>query len=218
MLTSYQTQVSLLLHDPNFQYFTQPVLSGYINEARNRVAQDTKCLRQLYGLSTGVTTFTLTQGQDFYVPQTLLGALGPQLVDVMGITIWWGTQRVKLVYYPYTQFDAQFRRYSTYQGRPVAFSRMGANNIVIGPPADQTYPMDWDIAVIPNALVSDATTEQIPVPFQEPIQYYAAFKAKFQEQALGEANIFKQQYVSNLAWCARSWMTRIIPNPYRIGA
>lgn len=218
MLSVYLTQVSLLLHDPTFLYFSQSTLTSYINEARNRVAQDTKCLRQLVGYSMG-TSLPLTVGQDFYTPQTFLpGTVGPSLVDILGISIWWGTMRIKLTYLPYTQFDANFRRWSTYQGRPVSFTRMGANNVVIGPPADQAYQTDWDVAVIPQALVSDSTTEQLPVPFQESVQYYAAYKAKWQEQAMGEAQIFLKQYAQNLAWCLRGFMTRVIPNPYRIGA
>lgn len=216
-LTSYQSQISLLLHDPNNQYFTLPILQGYINEARNRVAQDSKCLRMLIGQSTGVP-LNLIPGQDFYTPQTFITGQGQYLVDVMGISIWWGTQRIKLGYKSYTEFDAIFRGLSTYTGQPRCFTRMGANNVVVGPAPDQAYPTDWDIAVIPAPLVSDATVEQIPVPFQEPVQYYAAFKAKFQEQALGEANIFKAQYTQNLSWCSRAFVTRIIQNPYRIGA
>jgi hypothetical protein len=215
-LTTYQTQVSRLLHDPLFQFWSQTELADYINEARNRVAQDSLCLRQLVGQSTG-PDILLTIGQDFYTPQTLLGAIGPNLVQVLGITIWWGTFRIKLSYYPYTQFDANFRRYSTYQGRPVAFTRMGANNVVIGPPPDQAYSTDWDISVIPNPLVSDSSVETMPVPFQEPVQYYAAYKAKWKEQAQGEALLFQKQYIQVLQWCLRGFASRTIPNPYRIG-
>jgi hypothetical protein len=211
-LSTYQNQIALLLHDPNYQLFTQSVLTGYINEARNRVALDTNCLRQLAaGLS-------FTAGVEAYTPQSFLGALGPYFAQVLGITVYWGTQRIKLNQYSYTQFDANFRRYQTYQGRPVAYARLGANNIYIGPNPDQNYTTDWDISVVPAPLVSDASVEQIPVPFQEPVQYYAAYKAKFQEQAMGEAAIFKQQYLQNVMWCARAWTTRVIPNPYRIGA
>jgi hypothetical protein len=212
VLTQYTTQVQRLLHDLTFQYWSQPELSDYINEARNRVAQDTKCLRQL------VAGLTLTAQTEFYVPQTFIPApLGAQLVDVMGITIYWGTQRIKLGYLSYTRFDAWYRQYQNYYQRPQCYTRMGANTVWLGPNPDQNYVTDWDIAVIPNALVSDSTPEQIPVPFQEPVQYYAAYKAKWKEQAQGEAQIFLTQYNQMLRWCARGFMTRIEPNPYRIG-
>lgn len=217
-LTTYLTATSLLLHDPSFQYWPQSELTTYINTARNRVAQDTMCLRQLVGQSTG-TLITLTEGTDFYTPQTLLGSTyGPNLIAVLGVAIWWGTMRIKLTYCSYTQFDANFRRYSTYQGRPVAFTRMGATNVVIGPPPDQAYSTDWDVTLIPNALVLTTDVEQIPVPYQEPIPYYAAYLAKWKEQAQGEALLFLKQYNQILLWCMRSYNPRTIPNPYRIGA
>lgn len=214
VLSTYQTQVSRLLHDISFQYWPQTEITDYINESRNRVASDTKCLRTLIGQSTG-TPIYLTQGQDFYNAQTLLT---PNLVDVLGVSLWWGQQRIKLSQFSYTRFDAAFRTYATYQGRPVAFARMGATNLVIGPPPDQAYSCDFDIAIVPAPLVTDATVEQIPVPFQEPVQYYAAYKAKWKEQAQGEALIFLKQYTQMLQWCVKNYMTRIIPNAYRIGA
>jgi hypothetical protein len=217
-LSSYQQQTALLLHDPSYQYFTQPTLTTYINTARNRVAQDSKCLRQLVGYSAG-TSLALTQGQDNYTAQTFLPAtVGPYLVDIMGISIWWGTMRIKLAYFPYTQLDAMLRRWSTYQGRPVAFTRMGGTQIWIEPSPDQAYQTDWDVVVIPQPLVTDATVEQLPVPFQESVPFYAAYLAKFQEQAIGESQIFLKQYVQNIQWCMRGFMTRVIQNPYRISA
>jgi hypothetical protein len=216
VLNAYLTQVQRLLHDLTYQYWSQSELGDYINEARNRVAQDTKCLRQL--ATNAALGLTLTAQVESYTPQTFLPSpLGSQLVAVMGITIYWGTERIKLRYLPFTRFDAMTRSYQSYYQRPVFFSRMGANIIWIGPNPDQNYPCDWDIAVIPNALVTDATVEQIPVPFQEPVQYYAAYKAKWKEQAQGEAQLFLQQYNATLTRCARGFMQFIQPDPYRIG-
>ena len=212
-LQQYITQVQRLLHDALSQYWPQAELTDYINEARNRVAQDSKCLRTL---ATGIS---LTQGQDFYTPQTMVPApQGANLVAVMGITVYWGTRRVKLKYYPFTDFDAKYRPYSGFTAMPGAFTRMGANNLVIGPAPDQNYVTDWDIAVIPPPLVLVTDVETIPVPFIEPVQYYAAYKAKWKEQAMGEAAIFKKQYLEVLGWSSRSYMQWIVRNPYRIRA
>jgi hypothetical protein len=211
-LTTYQTQVQRLLHDTSTNYWPLAELTDYINEARNRVAQDSKCLRQL------VTGISLTAQTEYYVPQSFLGALGPRLINVMGITLYWGNQRVKLNYYPFTKFDALFRPYQTYYQRPVAFTRMGATLVWLGPSPDQAYVTDWDVAVIPNPLVTDATVEEMPIPFQEPVQYYAAFKAKWKEQAQGEAAIFMQQYSTMMRMCYRGFMPFVITNPYNVTA
>lgn len=208
-LNTYITQCRRMLHDANGAMWPDSELTDYINEARNRIAQDTKCLRQV------VTGVNLPAGQETYVPQTVLGGtLGPLLVDVMGISIYINNTRIKLQYLAYTEFDARMRYWVNYQQWPVAFSRIGATIIYVGPIPNQIYVSDWDVAVNPNALVSDATVEQIPVPFTDSVKYWACHLAKFKEQALGETQIFEDKYTRNLRRAVRSFMTRVIPNPY----
>lgn len=206
MLDTYLTQVGYLL--TNSAFWSQSELTGYINEARNRIASDTKCLRQL------VTSLVLEAEQETYVPQTFLGAVGPYLVDVIGITIYWGNQRIKLSRYGFSKFDTFWRQQSQYYSRPAAFSRQGSNTIFISPVPDQSYISDWDVAIVPDALESDSDPEQIPVPFQEPVQYYAAYKAKLKEQAQGEAQMFLAYFNQMLARCARNYSTFVVHEPY----
>lgn len=214
-LATYLQQVQQnLLHDPNGLLWTGTEVTGYINEARNRVCQDTKCLRQVV-FSSANPGMVFSQGVEFYTPQTFLPApLGANLVDVMGISVIVNNERLKLQYLPYTQLDAFVRGWVNFQDWPAAYSRVGATGIVIGPVPNQNYPTDWDISVIPPPLVSDATPEQIPVPFTEPVQYYAAYKAKLKPQAQGEAKYFLDLYGDILKRCALAWMTRVVKNPY----
>lgn len=208
-LTTYQTQVQRLLHDTSTNFWPLAELTDYINEARNRVAQDTKCLRQL------VTGVNLPTGQESYNPLTFLPAsIGPQVIDVMGITVYWGNTRRKMRYMAFTEFDPQYRYWNQLQTIPEAYTRMSPTQVFIGPAPDQVYVSDWEVAVNPTALVDNTTVDQIPIPFTEPVQYYAAFKAKWKEQSIGEAEVYRKMYVSNLLQCARSWMTRLVPSPY----
>jgi len=211
MLTFYTTQTQRLLHDTSAQFWPTTELADYINEARNRVCMDTRCLRQL------VTGLALTPQTEVYVPQSFLGSSGQYYVDTIGITLYWGSERIKLTFCPFTRFDAYYRRYQSYFQRPVCFSKIGATAIYLGPNPDQAYVTDWDVALTPQPLVSDSTPEQIPIPFQEPVQYYAAYKAKWKEQAMGEAQIFLKQYQQTLSWCIRAFNAWRVPNPYRIG-
>jgi hypothetical protein len=207
-LNTYITQCRRLLHDANGAMWPDAELTDYINEARNRVAQDTKCLRRV------VTGLTLPSGQETYTPQTFIPTYGPLLVDVMGITIYINNTRIKLQYYAYTQFDAMMRYWVNYQQWPVAFSRVGATIIYVGPVPNQNYTSDWDIAVNPAPLVTDGDPETIPVPFTDPVKFWACYLAKFKEQSLGECQIYKNEYAVNLRMAVRSFMTRVIPNPY----
>lgn len=207
-LTTYQTQVQRLLHDTSANFWPLAELTDYINEARNRVAQDTKCLRQL------VTGVNLSIGVEAYNPQTFLPTVGPLVIDVMAVTVYWGNTRRKLFYKAFTEFDMQYRYWNLLQTIPEAYSRLSPTVIYIGPMPDQAYVSDWEVAVNPTPLIDNTTVDQLPIPFTEPVQYYAAYKAKWKEQSIGEAQVFRQQYQANLMMCARSWMTRLVPNAY----
>jgi hypothetical protein len=214
-LASYLQQVQQnLLHDPNGNLWTPAEVTGYINEARSRVAQDSKALRQVL-LNSTYAGLVFSAGVEFYTPQTFLPSpFGANLVDVMGISVIVNNERLKLQYLPYTTLDAFARGWVNFQDWPVAFSRIGATQIVIAPVPNQNYPCDWDVAVQPVPLVLDTDPEPIPVPFTEPVQYYAAYKAKLKPQAQGEAKYFLDLYQQILKRCALAWMTRVIHNPY----
>jgi hypothetical protein len=215
-LTAYITQVRRLLHDPSGQYWSDSELTDYINEARNRICKDTRCLRTyIPGL------VTMTQGDEQYLLSDLQSAAGfttnytgYTIIDVMGVTVIWGQTRIKLGYAPWTRFDAMMRYWTNMQSRPVLFSRLGALSVYIGPQPDQSYVSDWDLALIPPPLVSDSTPEAIPEPFVTPIKYYAAYVAKFREQAIAEAQMFEKMYKRQSLIEASAFMGRVIPDPY----
>lgn len=211
-LQTYITQVQRLLHDPNANFWPIPELIDYINDGRNRIAQDSKCLRQL------ATTIFLTAGTELYTVQTMVGLATPAVtntvVDVMGITLYWGNTRFKMNYMSFSEFDANVRAWQLYQTRPVIFTRMGGNLVYVGPIPDQNYQTDWDVAILPQPMVLTTDTETIPPPFIDPVQYWAAFRAKFKEQQLGEAKIFKDEYARQGLAATRAFMTRVLPNPY----
>ena len=214
-LSAYTTQVQRLLHDPNFQFYPQTELTDYINEARNRVCKDSRCLRTYVpgGL-------TIAQGTEQYLISSISLSASPIVftgctpIDVMGVTIIWGTTRIKLGYLPWTKFDAQQRYWTNMQSRPVCFTRLGALQIYIGPVPDQAYVCDLDVTLIPPALSSTYDVELIPEPFTTPIKYYAAYLAKFKEQAMGEAKLFHDMYMARIRTEANAFMGRIIPDPY----
>ena len=213
-LASYIVQVQRLLHDTSGQYWSTAELTDYINEARNRLAKDSRCLRQvipsLISLTQGVEQYTLTT-LNAALPSTLTGY---QIVDVMGVTIYWGNTRVKLGYAPFSRFDAQFRYWQTMQSRPVCYTRMGTTSVYVGPVPDQTYVSDWDVNLIPPPLTSDTTPEPILEPWVGAIKYYAAYLAKFREQAMQEADAFNKMYKAHILMETQAWSYRVIPDPY----
>ena len=214
-LTGYQTQVQDLLHDALGQQWPVGSLAAYINEARNRVAQDTKALRMIL-LNSTFPTLVFPQGTEFVTPQTFLPApYGGQLIDTHGITITVNQQRLKLIQKPNTWHDAWMRSWANYQQWPQFFAMVSPIQICIAPVPNISYTCDWDVSLNPNPLVDDTTIEQIPAPFTEPVQYYACYKAKLKQQSQGEAKMFFDLYQTNLRLCARAYMQRIVPNPYQ---
>ena len=55
-LSSYLTEVQRLLHDANSVFWSTQELTDYINDARERVARDTGCLRTLQITATPISS------------------------------------------------------------------------------------------------------------------------------------------------------------------
>ena len=206
-LSTYLTQVRQLLHDANGQMWPDAELTGYINLARRRVAQDTYCLRQL---DTGVT---LTTGQERYpINATVDATFQGRVVAVIGIDLYWGNTRYPLYYSPWTKFSLNMRFWTTMTQRPTVFTRQGALTVYVGYAPDQNYVTDWDIAITPMDLVSDATVEELVPPYVDIVQWWAAHLAKYKEQALGEAEIFETKYKKEVLNAQRSFQL-FVSNP-----
>jgi len=208
-LSSYLQECRRLLHDPNGNFWTDTELTDYINDARNRVAIDSKCLRSLQ-------TVNLTQGQELYQISTVIPALGTRAIDVMNITVIWGQMRIPLSYKPWTEFNATMRIWVTNQQRPETWSRYGTStgSVYVGPVPDQTYSSEWDVFYLPATLIDSSTVEELQYPFTSPVAFFAAYKAKYKEQSYGEAEIFQSQYEKKIREACQQVFTRYLPNVY----
>jgi hypothetical protein len=204
-LSTYITQVRRLLHDVNANFWTDPELTDYINEGRNRLVRDTGCLRK-------IQTSTVVTNQEVYNLSDLPdGALN---MDILNINLYWGNTRLPLRYLPWTQFNAQMRFWQNYIGQPVAYSMYGPGKFYVGPVPDQTYTVEIDTVIQPVTLVNSTDVDEIPNPWTGPVQFYAAYLAKFKEQSYGEAELFKNQYISQAQSVLSTTYTRRIPDPY----
>lgn len=207
-LSQYITETRRLLHDANGTMWTNTELTDYINEARNKVALDTYCLRSLEDV-------TLASGTETYAIQSVT-TLTTRAIDVINLTVLWGNQRVPLLQMVWTEFNANMRVWQAFQNMPAAYSKYpGSLGVIyIGPVPNDTYESEWDVAYIPTPLVTDATVDPFTYPYNAPVAYYAARTAKYKQQAYGEAALFEQQYRQQAAWAISSTFTRVLPNPY----
>jgi hypothetical protein len=148
--------------------------------------------------------------------QAFLGGVpqGSATLDIVNINLYWGNSRIPLRYLPWTQFNAELRYWQNYVGRPIAYSMYGAQTFYIAPIPDQVYQMELDTIVQPTNLVNQSDVEPIPLPFTEPVPFYAAYTAKYKEQSYGEAEIFKNEYMKKVQNVLTTQFQRRIPDPY----
>jgi hypothetical protein len=208
VLSDYITDCRRLLHDVNSNFYSDNELTDYINQGRARMVRDTGCLRTYQ-------TSSVSANQEIIQTSTLPS--GTNTLDILNLNLIWGNTRISLQYLPFTDFNARLRYYQNYVGRPIAYSMYGQNSIYLGPVPDQTYSIELDTVILPTALSTAAPTETIPDPYTAPVPFYACYKAKHKEQAYGEAEIFKQEYTSQVRSVLSSVFTRRITTPYLMG-
>lgn len=204
-LSDYITECRRLLHDATGAFYSDQELTDDINIARNRLVRDTGCLREL---QTGAAILN----QEVYSLDDL--PYGSKTYDVLNINLYWGNTRVPMRYLPWTQFNAELRFWQNYVGRPIAFSMYGQRKYYLSPVPDQNYVTELDTIIAPNDLVDDSSIEQIPLEFTGPVAFYACHQAKYKEQAFGESEIFKQEYIKKVQNVLATVYTRRLPNPY----
>ena len=71
-----------------------------------------------------------------------------------------------------------------------------------------------DTVVLPTKMTNTSDIDTIPDTFTGPVAFYACHQAKYKEQAYGESEIFKQEYIKRMQNVLATSYTRRIPNPY----
>jgi len=209
VLSDYRLECRRLLHDATANFWSDAELNTFINDGRNKLVADTRCLRTL-------VTVSLTTGQETYPISAVTTLLGKQAFDILNVTVIWGQMRVPLVQMSWTEFNSKLRSWVTNQSRPAAMAKMGASagTIYVQPVPDQTYSSEWDVCYLPATLVDDTTVEELVYPWTSPIAYYACYKAKLKEQSYGEAKTFQEMYKEKALEAINQTFTRVMPNPY----
>lgn len=187
VLSEYRTRVRRLLNDAQANYWTNPELNDYINEAREKTAIDTACVRS-FQLGTLLTNIDKYLFRDI-VPN------GAKTIDILGIQPHFGNTRYSLRYYEYTYFTAFYRPWTNYRQLPVAFSIYGPNVLYVAPAPNVDYAdTEFDTAIIPDNLTNDNSADTIPEPYSDAVKYYAARLAKLRMQQYEEALAFDKLY------------------------
>ena len=191
LLSQYRVGVRRLVNDAQSNYWTDPELNDYINEARRKTAVDTLCVRSFQEAD-------LIPGQERYQYTDLLPN-GQNTIDIINVTLIWGATRVPMRYHPYTIFSAYFRPWTGYRQLPAAFTTYNATTFWLAPIPDQPYHAEFDTGIIPADLASDNSVDPIPIPYSEAVKYYAARLARLKLQQYTEAEAQVKMYTTRIA-------------------
>ena len=141
-----------------------------------------------------------------------------QILGVMSVSVSWGSMKPMLDRRTRTDFQANFRAWTTgYLGQPAVWSQYGQGvngSIYMCPMPAQVLNMDWDCFCAPIALVDDTTTEALPFPWTDAVQYYAAHLAYANSQRQTDADAMLKLYVDNMKRARAMSDPSFIPSPY----
>jgi len=187
--------------------------NNYTNYPPSTPFADGGAMIQYVGNCENVSYAALTQ---LMGSSPLSPSSGATILDILNINLYWGNTRVPLNYLPWTDFNARLRFWQNYIGRPLAFSIYGQGQIYLGPVPDQVYQIEVDCIILPLPLSLNTpnAVDTIVDPYTTPVEFYAAYLAKYYEQSYGEAEIYKQEYVKHASSVVNTTFTRRIPSVY----
>jgi hypothetical protein len=147
------------------------------------------------------------------------GILSANTFDILNTSIVWGSQRYSLEWRAFRILSALMRQWlaASYTRQPVMWATYGQSQTYLGPPPDQSYPVEWDTIILPTDLADYVTNDPIPIVMQDSIKFYAAHTAKFNSQSFGEAESFLGQYRNKMLEDCAAYTGRI-PNIYAAAA
>lgn len=138
-----------------------------------------------------------------------IGMLDTRIAAIDQVTVIWGSQRVPLRNYAYSDFKIQTQGIVGFQSVPVAFAMMG-DTLYIGPTPNQAYTYELDCIFYPDSLLDFSTMGEISDRSSiMAVKYYAAFRARMSQGDEQAAQAFFALYQERVAWSANRFTTRL---------
>jgi hypothetical protein len=237
MLAQYIDEVQSHLNDSQGQFFSLPRLTGFINRSRRRIAAVSGCIRvvppgtqtkpgrEVYPFSewNALVQQVCPQAQSILACRSLaIGIGGSWQEDADGIwSITSGTWKPVWRRIVWTDFQARFRIYGgTFYGtisQPGWYAQYGSGplgSLYLAPVPSIASPMEVDLTLIPQPLLTDEDVEPIPYPWTDAVSYWAAVLCYWQQQRKEDAQSMAELFQADLPMCAAVVCPQLMQNPY----
>lgn len=136
--------------------------------------------------------------------------------NVIQISYLWGNQRYTLLWRGSMLFQAYMRSQTFFTQRGMIWTinqQMGF--VLIQPPPDQSYVTEWDVICLPLPLLNPGDTDtQIVPPYDDAVQYYAAYLCLLKLQNFQQAEFMLKLYSARVPKIIIGTGGVRIPNPY----
>jgi hypothetical protein len=136
--------------------------------------------------------------------------------NVIQISYLWGNQRYSLMWRGSMLFQAYMRSQTFFTQRGMIWTinqQMGF--VLIQPPPDQSYVTEWDVICLPLPLLNPGDTDtQIVPPYDDAVQYYAAYLCLLKLQNFQQAEFMLKLYSARVPKIIVGTGGVRIPNPY----
>lgn len=215
MLTQYLTQTAQLLQNPAapVTLYATGDLIGYINTARYQLAGESGCVRT-------IGTLPITPSSQFYnfAAVTGLPASVQGIYAIRQITRTSGTGQIYLGSRSYPWAELYWLNNATpVAAAPTEWAQYGngvTGSIVLNTTPDAAYVLNCDCTCQPIPLVTDATAEAIPYPFQDCVAFLAAWYAYLSAQRQSDADKMYGRYQEYLDRARKISVPNVLGSQY----
>jgi hypothetical protein len=242
MLANYVNEVQNLLNDGQGQFFSFPTLANYINRSRRRIAAVSGCLRvippgvqtipnqEIYPFRSwdALVQLIMPQAQSILACRSIAVGIGGKWKvtedengNILSASIVGGSWKPMWRRVIWSDFQARFRIYGgTFMGtisEPGWYSQYGegpTGALYLAPVPTQSLPMEVDLTIVPQPLLTDNDVDPIPYPWRDAVSYWAATLALLQQQRREDAAAMAQLFNAELPMCASVVCPQMLQNPY----
>ena len=216
MLNSYLASVQQLLQNPAAptSLYTAPLLTGYINQARQQLAAEGECIRALGTITLSGAGF----GPYLFSSLTFGSAVGIGGANNVRSLLANGVWMTPRSYDWFTIYDLNNSPAGT--GAPTEWAQYGQGengSIFINTNPTATVTGKADCACYPAVLTGDNDPEAIPALWQTAVPFFAAYLALLSSQTssrIGEAEKMLSYYEMFTARARRFATPEVLPGQY----